>query len=116
MTRWSVGLAVVVLAAGVGLLGTRWEGIEVAPGVWRDSVSLTQWAMLWVLLAIVALVAARRVPRWLQRLLVLMPLLAWIAWSLGGGTLTPLAFVIYAVPTLVVWCGGLALGDALRRR
>lgn len=113
MTR-TAGLSALLLVLGLVVLGARWEGIEVAPGVWRDAVSLQQWAWLWAALTVGGAVAAGWLSRWPFRVCALAPLLAWIAWSLRGGTLTPLAFVIYAVPTITAWCGGLALGDVLR--
>ena len=114
MNWWTVGTAAAAWLLGRAVLGRRWEGIEVSPGVWRDSVSLSQWATLWVGLAALALVVAGRLPRWPRRLAALLPLLLWIAWSLRGGTLGPIPIVIYDVPTLATWCGGLALGDVCR--
>jgi hypothetical protein len=77
-------------------------------------VSLGQWAALWVLLVVIAMAGADRLPRLSQRALAPVPLLVWIGWSLRGGTLTPLAFVIYAVPTVAAWGVGLGLGDGAR--
>ncbi len=106
-----LGLAAGLVALGIAVLGTRWDGIEVSPGVWRDSVGLGQWATLWGTLVIVGLAAAVWLLRWRTRLLVVLPLLVWIGWSLRGGTLLPIAFAIYAAPTVLAWCAGLLLGD-----
>ena len=115
MHRWTAGTAALVWLAGVLVLGTRWEGIEVAPGVWRDSISLRQWAALWVVLAVVACAVGARLPRWGHRLVALVPLVAWIAWSLRFGALGPLPLVIYGTPTVAAWCAGLLLRDAWQR-
>ncbi len=114
MSRWVALAGLLAWALGVAILGTRWEGVEVSPGVWRDSVTLRQWAALWVALVLCAMTVAHRIPRWWPRLVVLVPLLAWIGWSLRGGTLTPLAFAIYATPTVLAWTVALAVSDALR--
>jgi hypothetical protein len=115
MKRWSAGTAAATWVLGRVVLGARWGGVQVAPGVWRDSVALWQWATLWVLLAVLGFAVASRVPRWPYRLAALVPLLAWIAWSLRGGTLGPIPLAIYGVPTLVAWCGALLVRDAMRR-
>ncbi len=115
MTTKTLVLAGVLLGLGVLVLGTQWHGIEVAPGVWHDSVGLRQWSVLWVTMGIIALVVAPRLPAWGARVLVLLPLLAWIAWSLRGGGLLPIALAIYAAPTILAWFAGLAGGDALRQ-
>lgn len=111
MAWWIAGIAALTWLLGRLVLGARWEGVEVAPGVWRDTVSLGQWATLWVLLGLVGLAAARRLPRWSHRVLALAPLLAWIAFSLRHGTLGPVPMVIYGLPTLVTWCVALLAGD-----
>ena len=108
-------LAAVLVVVGVVVLGTRWEGIEVAPGVWRDSVSLQQWGVLWASLGVLGAAGAAWLPSWGLRILVPLPLLAWIGWSLAGGTLLPIAFAIYAAPTLLAWGAGLLTGDAARQ-
>lgn len=115
MSRWAALAGLLAWGLGFVILGTRWEGVEVSPGVWRDSVTLRQWTALWVALVLWAVTVAHRIPRWSSRLVALVPLLAWIGWSLRGGTLTPLAFAIYATPTALSWTGALAISDALRR-
>lgn len=115
MHRWTGGAAALAWLSGLLVLGTRWEGIEVSPGVWRDAISLRQWAVLWVVLAVLGTAVAARLPRWPQRALALLPLLCWIAWSLRTGTLGPVAMVIYGLPTVIAWCGGLLARDASRR-
>ena len=109
------GVAALLVVAGVTILGTRSEGIQVAPGVWRDAVSLRQWLALWLTVAALGGAAAWRVPAWRTRLAAVLPLLGWMGWVLRGGTLLPIAFVVYAVPTAAAWLGGLALGDLARR-
>jgi hypothetical protein len=110
----------IAVAAGVAwllgriVLGSRWDGVEVAPGVWRDGVGLWQWAMLWLLLAGLGLATARRLRGWAPRLLVLAPLLAWLAWSLREGNLGLIPVIIYGVPTVIAWCCGLLARDATR--
>lgn len=114
MNRWMAATAAMAWALGRMVLGARWEGVQVAPGVWRDSVGLGQWVTLWVLLAVLGLGVARRLRPWRHRLLALVPLLAWIAWSLRAGTLGPIPLAVYAVPTLAAWCGALLARDAIR--
>ena len=116
MRRWTAGTAAVAWLLGRIVLGSRWDGVEIAPGLWRDSVGLWQWAILWLLLAGLAIGVAARLTRWSHRMVALVPLLCWIAWSLREGTLGPLPVVIYGLPTLVAWCGPLLAHDALRRR
>lgn len=116
MDRWTAGTTALVWLMGRLVLGTRWHGVEVAPGVWRDAVGLGQWAILWVLLAALAIGVAARLTRWPHRLLALGPLLGWIAWSLRDGALGPLPVAIYGLPTILAWCGPLLAHDALRRR
>lgn len=98
------------------VLGTRWSAVETTPGVWQDAITLQQWALLWALLGVLAAAVAAVVPRWEYRLLALAPLLAWIGWSLQGGTLWPIALAIYGAPTVLTWCGGLIVHDARWRR
>ena len=115
MHRWTAGTAALVWIVGVLVLGTRWEGIEAAPGVWQDSISLRQWAALWLILTVSAYAVGARVRSWPHRMLVVTPLLLWIAWSLRHGALGPLPMVIYGVPTVAAWGAGLLVRDAWRR-
>lgn len=115
MDRWTAATAALAWLAGLVILGTRWHGVEVAPGRWQDAISLRQWAALWALLALLAWSVGGRLTRWPRRTMALLPLLAWIAWSLRAGTLGPVPMVIYGVPTLAAWCGGLLARDAWRR-
>lgn len=96
---------------GFLVLGTSWEGVRVAPGVWEDGVSLREWSWFWLALGALGLLVSRAVTTWSARLLALGPLLGWIAWSLWGGGLGPIPLVIYAVPTLLVWMAAATLGD-----
>ncbi len=116
MAMWTVGVAVAVWVAGRVVLGAHWTGVEVSPGVWQDGVSLRQWAVLWILLAAVGAAVAPRLPRWPYRVAALVPLLAWIGWSLSAGTLAPMALVIYGVPTVAAWGAGLLARDMFSRR
>lgn len=116
MARWTIGAATLAWLLGRVVLGTQWGAVESAPGVWQDAISLRQWALLWALLAVLAVAVATVVPRWTHRLLALVPLLAWIGWSLRGGTLWPIALAIYGTPTVLAWCGGLLMRDARWRR
>lgn len=104
-----------LLGAGIVVLGTSWEGRQIAPGVWRDGVTLTQWAVLWVVLAAIGMAVAAPVRGWRARMTAITPLLLWVAWQLRASALGPPAFVIYAVPTLVVWLAALAGVDWIRR-
>ena len=116
MDRWSVGTAAFVWLLGRVVLGSRWQATEVAPGVWQDAITLNQWMVLWALLAASAFTVAPFISRWPRRLLVLLPLLAWIAWSLRTGTLWPIALALYAGPAVLAWCAASYLRDVVRRR
>lgn len=107
LAAWLIGLVV---------LGFDWQGHEQSPGAWVDGVSLTQWSVCWGLLALLAIGTSRLLRGWTMRLLALAPLAAWIVWQLRGGTLGPIPMVIYLAPTLLVWCAGLVVGQALRQR
>jgi hypothetical protein len=104
-------VAAAALTLGIGTLGTRWRGVEVAPGLGEDTVTLVHWARCWAALAVLAVAAAHQLRGWSHRVMTMVPLLSWLAWSLRQGTLGPLAFVIYAVPTLGLWVGALQLTD-----
>ena len=116
MAWWTVGLGVGYVVIGMLVLGTRWTGIETAPGQWRDAITLPQWLVFWVALAAGAAAGATRVPRWMPRLLTLVPLIVWIAWSLRHGTLGPIPLAIYGAPTVVAAMLGYAGADFARRR
>lgn len=115
MSYWRT---LIVAAAAWGLarvlLGVEWAGVEVTPGVWRDGVGLQDWAIFWAALALLALAGARWLHGWGPRVLALAPALIWLAWMLWG-SLGPIPWVIYGVPTLVAWVAGWAAGDAATR-
>jgi hypothetical protein len=97
------------------VLGFDWHGHERSPGVWVDGVSLTQWSTCWGLLALLAVVTSRLSKGWMEHLLALVPLLAWIVWQLRSSTLGPIPMIVYGVPTILIWCGGLIAGRTVRR-
>ena len=110
------GIATLAWLIGALVLGFRWAGHQTNAGTWQDGVSLTRWVVCWLLLAVLALGTAPLLPRWRTRLLVLLPLVAWIIWQLRDGALGPLPMVIYLVPTVLVWSGALTASDRLRGR
>ncbi|AMY10453.1 hypothetical protein LuPra_03684 [Luteitalea pratensis] len=115
MTAGGTAVAVLAWLIGVVVLGFDWQGHERAPGVWADGVSLTQWSVCWVLLALLAVATGRLLRGWAVRLLALLPLAAWIVWQLRNSTLGPIPMVIYLVPTIVAWCAGLIAGSTARQ-
>jgi hypothetical protein len=116
-TAWRIGVAAMALwMLGALVLGTRWEGIEVRPGVWRDAISLPRWVAFWAAVACVGLTAAPWVPTWRARVAALGPLLLWFAFELRAGTLAPIAWVVYATPTVVAWLASARASDLVRRR
>ena len=116
MAGWIAGVAVLAWLIGVIVLGLQWQGEERAPGVWVDGVSLAQWLLCWLLLAVLAVRVARRLHTWSARLLAIVPLSVWIVWQLRGGALGPIPMFIYLVPTLLIWCGALAAVNMVQRR
>ena len=111
MTRLTAGVALVAWLIGVLVLGRRWEGVQTSSGAWVDGVSLWQWLVCWVLLALLALAVGRRLRGWTARALALLPLTTWIVWQLSGGALGPIPMVIYLAPTCFVWAVGLQVGQ-----
>jgi hypothetical protein len=109
-------IALLLLALGPLVLGLDWRGHEAAPGSWRDGVPLWRSSLLWGVLAGLGGALARRVSTPGARLVTVVPLLAWMAWMLRGSALGPLAWIIYALPTLVAWLGSLVLGSLAWRR
>ena len=111
-----VGLAVVLWGLGVLVLGTRWEGVEVAPGVWRDAISLPRWAAFWAAVACLGLASAPWVQTMTGRVVAILPLLIWFGIELRSGSLAPIAWLTYATPTVAAWfAGGLVHGLVGRR-
>jgi len=108
-------MTVGVTSVGMGVLGGDWVGRAVSPGHWQDGVSLSRWVVLWALMLLGGAAAASVMPRWLPRLVAILPLLLWIAWQLRGGSLAPIAFGIYSMPTVLAWLAGALLGDAIWR-
>jgi len=115
MTGGVAAVAVLAWVIGVVVLGLDWQGHEISPGVWIDGVSLTQWSVCWALLALLAIGTSRLLKGWAARLLALVPLLAWIVWQLRSSTLGPIPMIVYGVPTVLFWCGGLLVGRTARR-
>lgn len=114
---WGTGVAALaLLALGVVVLGTRWEGIEVRPGVWRDAISLPRWMWFWAAVACLGLALSAWVRTSRARGVALGPLLVWFAFELRAGTLAPIAWLIYATPTVVAWLGSAFVSDLVRRR
>lgn len=114
--RWTTaGISALLLALGILVLGTRWDGIEVAPGVWRDSVTLQRWSAFWIALAVAGVALAGRLGSWSDRIFAVVPVLLWMAWSLRHGSIWPVAFVTYAVPTVLVWLTAVVLTFRVRR-
>jgi hypothetical protein len=111
-----VFVAAGLVAVAVITLGTRWQGVEIEPGIWRDSVSPARWALLASVLVLAGGAAAPALPTWPRRLRVLVPLLAWILWQLRHGTLWPVAFAVYATGIVVSWLAGVLVGLACARR
>ena len=107
MAGWVTGCAVLAWLIGAVVLGLQWQGEERAPGVWVDGVSLRQWLLCWLLLAVLAVSVARLLHSWPARLLAVGPLTAWIVWQLRGSALGPIPMIVYVVPTLLIWCGAL---------
>jgi O-antigen/teichoic acid export membrane protein len=116
MTTWVAGTAVLAWLVGVVVLGLQWHGEERAPGIWIDGVSLVQWLLCWLLLAVLAMGVASRLRGWPARLLAMVPLSAWVVWQLRASALGPIAMVVYLVPTVLVWCGALQLSMLVRRK
>ena len=112
LKAWMVTLGVTIV--GMGVLGRLWIGREVSPGQWRDGVSLTRWGVLWTLLLLGGIATAPALRGWRARVLAIVPLLVWIAWKLRGGSLAPIAFAIYAMPTVLAWLAGALLGDRVQ--
>lgn len=111
-------LAAAVVALAVVTLGTDWTGVEVAPGVWRDRVTLTRWASFYGAIALLGLATGRWLPTWPRRLVVLGPVLAWMTWQLRAGTLWPVALALYGTGTVLAWLLGCVVASAVvgRRR
>lgn len=106
-------LAAAVVALAIVTLGTDWTGVEVAPGVWRDRVTLTRWAYFYGTLALVGLATGRWLPSWPRRIVVLVPVLAWMTWQLRAGTLWPIALALYGTGTVLSWLFGCAVAVGL---
>ena len=113
MTGLTAAVALVAWLIGVVVLGRSWQGVQTSSGTWVDGVSLWQWLVCWVLLALLAVAAGHRLRRWTARALALLPLIAWIVWQLSGGALGPIPMVIYLVPTVSVWVVGLHVGQVI---
>lgn len=109
-------IALLLFALGPLVLGLDWRGHEASPGSWHDGVPVWRWGVLWGLLAGLGWALALRVSTPGARVLTVVPLLAWMAWMLRGSALGPLAWLIYALPTLMAWLGSLVLGGLARRR
>jgi hypothetical protein len=109
-------LAAVLVVLAVLTLGTDWTGVEVAPGVWRDRVTLTHWSFFYGAVALVGVATGRWVLTWPRRLIVLGPVLAWITWQLRLGTLWPIALSLYGTGTVLSWLMGCAASVALAGR
>ncbi len=108
-------VAAALVAAGVMTLGTHWQGVEMQPGVWRDGVSSTQVVVFAGLLVVTGCLAAPHVRSWPRRLIVLLPLLAWLGWQLRHGTLWPIALALYGAGVVFCWLAGLFVGLGLGR-
>ncbi|HTV02036.1 MAG TPA: hypothetical protein VMF13_15920 [Luteitalea sp.] len=106
-------VAATIWLFGLVMLGTRWQGVESAPGVWTDAVSLQRWVLFWAGLFVGAGLVAPWMPRWRHRILALLPLLAWLAVELRHGSLAPVAWLVYATPTAGLWLLGLLAGDRI---
>jgi hypothetical protein len=111
-----VVVSVVVWGAGVLVLGFDWDGIEVAPGVWRDAISLRRWSAFWAAVTCLGLASGPWVRTWSGRAGAILPLLIWLAVQLRSGTLAPIAWLIYATPTVAAWVAGGLAYDVVRRR
>lgn len=109
-------VALGLVALGVVTLGTAWHGVEVQPGVWRDGVSPARWATFAILLVVVGAGVATRLGSWPRRVLVLVPLLAWVLWQLRAGTLWPIAFGVYGTGIVFCWLIGVGAGRWLQTR
>lgn len=105
-----------LLALGVAILGVDWSGVEVEPGVWRDGVSPGRWVLFGAVLFVVGVVVWTVSDPWWQRLLVLVPLLAWYTWQLRHGSIWPIALAIYGGATVTLWLAGSLVSDVWRRR
>lgn len=108
-------VAVLVWLLGVVVLGTTWEGRPIDATTWVDGVPLWRWGVLWALLLLAGAALASWLTDHMARALALVPLLAWFLYELHAGTLFPIAFVIYALPTIAAWGLGTALGHWRRR-
>lgn len=111
-------LAGAVLTLAIVTLGTDWTGVEVAPGVWRDRVTLTHWATFYGAIALLGLATGRWLPTWPRRLVVVAPVLAWMTWQLRTGTLWPVALALYGTGTALAWLFGCGVASlvVVRRR
>jgi hypothetical protein len=116
MTRRTAAVALVAWLIGFVVLGRSWQGVQTSSGAWGDGVSLWQWVVCWVLLALLALAVGHRLRGWTARALALLPLATWIVWQLSGGALGPIPMVIYLAPTCIVWAVGLQVGQVVGAR
>lgn len=109
-------LAAAIVGLAVLTLGTDWTGVEVAPGVWRDRVTLTRWGFFYGSVGLLGLAAGRWVHTWPRRIGVLVPVLAWMTWQLQVGTLWPIALALYGTGTVLSWLIGCAVSGVFARR
>ena len=115
MTARAMVVAAFAAALALMVLGLQWEGRQAADGQWVDAVSLWQWTAFWAGLGTLGGLTSRYVPSTRMRVLAVLPLLVLLAYLVGRSALGPLPVVVYLVPTVLVWFGSMAGGDALRR-
>ncbi len=99
----TLGVAVGLVGLGMVVLGLDWTGVEVAPGVWRDRVSLLRWIVFGACLFVSGVAAAHLLPQWRERMAAVVPLLLWYGWQLRHGTIWPIALGIYGGATILLW-------------
>ena len=113
MVTHAIGSAIALLVLALLILGTSWGGQVTADGTWIDGVSLRQWAVYLVAVAIVGVVVGPRVRSIRDRGLALAPTLVWLGVALWG-PLGPIPLLVYLVPTTAVWLVSLEVGARLR--
>ena len=109
MTQFVAASAAVAWLLAWAVLGTDWEGRLDSTGRMVDAVSLGQWAVFWVLLALLGVAVGSRLRGTLPRTAALLPVLAYLAVQLWS-PLGPIPIVIYLVPTLGIWFVSLIIG------